>query len=345
MWYIHPMKKRSAARECILLPGDKILKKFKNGEFPDKTFSKLYARWLTLVTLPGIVLEVHHGTVDTCYYITPDNEDFPLHSDVYCVQYDFRAQFKNIEQWMEIKKVRPGPTSCSKYDLEKQIKISLEKGNNFTSNFFLIATISFPKYPFILSTVSHKSTFIEYSESFEAVHGSKNAELCILQGDTPVRNDPDIPCSILTQIADATRRYTSIIGSNTTCEFFLLDDIPCLLAAQKRSIKKMPLSVSCTENVKTITPGVIRGTIKKVSEASVPDIVTNLTKNCQKYVFLADKPFSELVGLLQFADGFIFNEGSMLCHLAILLRERGIPARIIRGSISQYEDGDTLVLE
>ncbi len=328
---------------CVSLPGEQILHKFKAGEFPDKTFSKLYARWLDILTLPGFIVEVHRKTVGNCYSIFPA-EKFPFHSDMYCVQYDFRAQFKNIEQWMKIKKVRPGPVSCTEKTLEPQIEVSLEKGCNFASDFFLIATPSFPKYPFILSTVNQESTFIEYSENFEAAHGSKDAKLCILQSETLARNDPGLPYHLLKEIALATKKYTAVVGDYTMCEFFLLEDVPCLLTAQKRSIKGVPLSVCHDENVKTIAPGEIRGIIKRLDRTSLPDSAA-LSKTDQKYVFLAEKPSSEFVDVLRFAQGFIFNEGSLLCHLAVLLRERGIPSRIIKGSITEYKDGDTVIVE
>ena len=212
-------------------------------------------------------------------------------------------------------------------------------------DFFLIATISFPTYPLILSTLNGGSTFIEYSENFGVVHGSKNAELCILQGETAVRNEPGLPRDVLIEAARVTREFTALIGRNTTCEFFLLDDVLCLLAAQKRSVKRMHLSECCSEEVKTIAPGPLQGTVKQVDKKSLPEVVIALSETNQHYVFIAEKPYSEFLALLTYAQGFIFNQGSMLCHLAILLRERGIPARIINESTSTYEDGDTLMLE
>lgn len=51
------------------------------------------------------------------------------------------------------------------------------------------------------------------------------------------------------------------------------------------------------------------------------------------YIFYAQVPSIQLLDILNRYDsrhiGFVFEEGSMLCHFAVLLRERGIPA--IRG--------------
>lgn len=43
-------------------------------------------------------------------------------------------------------------------------------------------------------------------------------------------------------------------------------------------------------------------------------------------IIFADRPHAALAAFLDDAAGFVFREGGMLCHLAILLRERGIPA-------------------
>jgi phosphohistidine swiveling domain-containing protein len=331
--------------DCVLLPGEKILHKFKAGEFPDKTFSKLYARWLHIVTLPGFVIEVHKKKIDTCYCITPEHDDFPVHTDTYCVMYDFRAQFETLEQWMGMKKVRPGPVFCNRKNLEPHIEKSLEKGYNFASDFLLIVSLATPGYPSILSTFSQQSLFIEYSKNSDVAHGSEHAELCIVQGDTPVRNDPGLPHHVLTAVAAATRTFTELIGENTTCEFLVLDNVLCLLAAQKSSIMRIPLSGCSPVDVKVVAPGSIQGTIKQVDKASLPDTVKTLSKTNQKHVFIAEKPYSEFADILNYAEGFIFDKGSMLCHLAILLREMGIPARIINDTTSTYKDGDTISLE
>lgn len=61
------------------------------------------------------------------------------------------------------------------------------------------------------------------------------------------------------------------------------------------------------------------------------------------YIFYAQMPSIQLLDILNRYDskriGFVFKEGSMLCHFAVLLRERGIPA--IRGIMEEeLEEGE-----
>jgi len=73
---------------------------------------------------------------------------------------------------------------------------------------------------------------------------------------------------------------------------------------------------------------------------------TNVTG--ESVVFLCERPDISLLGLVrEYAPeriGFIFREGSMLCHLAIVLRERAIPALII-GDISNLRVGEKIKLD
>jgi rifampicin phosphotransferase len=46
----------------------------------------------------------------------------------------------------------------------------------------------------------------------------------------------------------------------------------------------------------------------------------------QPPIIVAARPYAALAALIPHAAGFVFERGSLLCHLAILLRERGLPA-------------------
>lgn len=50
----------------------------------------------------------------------------------------------------------------------------------------------------------------------------------------------------------------------------------------------------------------------------------------QKPIVVVQKPYAILSALFEHVAGFIFLEGSLLCHLAILLREMGLPSIICR---------------
>ncbi|MBU7016065.1 MAG: hypothetical protein HXS44_01045, partial [Theionarchaea archaeon] len=265
---------------------------------------------------------------------------FFINYDYYIIVYDFRAHFKNLEQWMKEKKNRPRPVKCTRDDVQEELVKSVERGCSFTDDFFIHVNVRFPQYNHIMCTTNDGKTYIEVSDDFDAAHGIKGAHLCIVDKKNVLMNETGIPDDILAEAADYTEKLTAFIGDNTTCEFSLVDGALYFYTGQKSSVRIVTIPSICTEQMRVISPGVIRGTIKQIDK-SLSD--RRLSRTNQKYVFVAQKPFSEFVDILQAADGFIFNEGSMLCHLAILLREKGIPARIIPHTT--YEDDSIIYLE
>lgn len=331
--------------ESISLRADEILQKFKTGEFPDKTFSKLYAKWLDIPTPPGIVLEIQHKKVTKCYHIVPEVEEFLASYDTYVLRYDFRADFKELDKWMEKKKIRPAPNRCSKEDVIKYMEMCVNAGSTFADHFFLIVTPSTPYYPFTVSTINEGQIYIEYSDHFEAINGLGNVKSCVFGGKNSVVNETGLSFECVMEIARVTREFTVLIGYNTICELFIVDGMPCLLSAQKRSDRKVWFSIPFAGDMKILSPGPIQGTVKWVDKTFISEIIKNSSQRGKKYVFVAERPYSEFSDILRFAEGFVFNEGSMLCHLAVLLREKEIPARIIPLSTMKYNEGENIVLK
>lgn len=64
----------------------------------------------------------------------------------------------------------------------------------------------------------------------------------------------------------------------------------------------------------------------------------------EKIICIAKSPTGGLAYLFDHVDGFIFQEGSPLCHIAILLREHGIPASIVPDALEIYSDGSLIDL-
>jgi hypothetical protein len=62
----------------------------------------------------------------------------------------------------------------------------------------------------------------------------------------------------------------------------------------------------------------------------------------ERPIIYARHPYAVLSVLFEHSAGFIFNQGTILCHLAILLREAGLPAVISRTLTVQ--DGDVAVI-
>jgi hypothetical protein len=60
-------------------------------------------------------------------------------------------------------------------------------------------------------------------------------------------------------------------------------------------------------------------------------------------VVRVSRPYAVLSLLLDRVAGFVFEQGSALCHLAILLREAGIPA-VAAGGLADVPDGAQAVI-
>lgn len=62
-------------------------------------------------------------------------------------------------------------------------------------------------------------------------------------------------------------------------------------------------------------------------------------------VVVARAPATALALIAEDVAGFVFDGGALLCHLAILLREGGIPAAVLPGATERIADGATVVVD
>lgn len=69
-------------------------------------------------------------------------------------------------------------------------------------------------------------------------------------------------------------------------------------------------------------------------------IVTDISKQASNPIIKARRPYAALASLIPFASGFIFEDGSLLCHLGVLLREKRIPAICDEKIFMQVDHGD-----
>ncbi|WP_199614035.1 PEP/pyruvate-binding domain-containing protein [Paenibacillus alkalitolerans] len=81
--------------------------------------------------------------------------------------------------------------------------------------------------------------------------------------------------------------------------------------------------------------------IKGNQLTGLPAIVNSTN---QQVIVLADRPSTGFIPYLSNVKGFIFNKGSLLCHLGIVLREARIPAHICNSATSLFSDGDKVRL-
>jgi hypothetical protein len=56
------------------------------------------------------------------------------------------------------------------------------------------------------------------------------------------------------------------------------------------------------------------------------DVLAHVAQTETKPIIAVKKPYAALSALLPHVSGFIFKSASMLCHLSIQLREKGVPA-------------------
>ena len=62
-------------------------------------------------------------------------------------------------------------------------------------------------------------------------------------------------------------------------------------------------------------------------------------------IIVCEYPNEKLSVLLDTAKGFIFERGSLLCHFAIILRERKIPAVIVPNALSVFKEGQMVEIQ
>jgi phosphohistidine swiveling domain-containing protein len=132
------------------------------------------------------------------------------------------------------------------------------------------------------------------------------------------------------------------------------------------SIPKTHHTHQHTEDAITISPGTARGPLFRIedtdelSELSIAPIVSigsNAPVPASRYItkllarvsaiepkpiIYARRPYAILSMLMNHAAGFVFDGGSILCHLAILLREAEIPAIITQQPIT---DAQTVTID
>jgi rifampicin phosphotransferase len=78
------------------------------------------------------------------------------------------------------------------------------------------------------------------------------------------------------------------------------------------------------------------------AKAVVDQLATRVRSSPRRPIIVAPRPYAILAALIDDAAGFVFAEGSVLCHLAITLREYRRPAVV---SSARIRDGDELHLE
>ena len=130
--------------------------------------------------------------------------------------------------------------------------------------------------------------------------------------------------------------FKSLLNDGMCVEFGLLknddDYIPYLIDFTEETDKKEISSQDISSGV--ISAGKVKGVLRKISQEEMKnsmdlhfkDQIETETEG-ESIIYYCDLPDISLnKKLVPGKTGFVFNSGSMLCHLAVLLREKGIPA-------------------
>lgn len=88
----------------------------------------------------------------------------------------------------------------------------------------------------------------------------------------------------------------------------------------------------------SVSPGVSIGQIsdKLYENPDLFSIIQDIQASRQDIIVYADRPYAILTFLFDYVTGFIFKEGSLLCHLSIMLRECRKPSYIYSEIDSVY---------
>lgn len=78
---------------------------------------------------------------------------------------------------------------------------------------------------------------------------------------------------------------------------------------------------------------------------SISEIYGQIKASPDKVILVVDHPYAALAPLIPYVSGFVFRCGSLLCHLAILLREHGVPAIELGSEIDSLREGEVMTIE
>jgi hypothetical protein len=78
---------------------------------------------------------------------------------------------------------------------------------------------------------------------------------------------------------------------------------------------------------------------------SIRSLMEAISGQTQPPILFASRPYAALAALVPHVAGFVFQHSSMLCHLAILLRERGVPAIADEDVFVRTQSGESIFIE
>lgn len=161
----------------------------------------------------------------------------------------------------------------------------------------------------------------------------------------------------LSELNNITEKFSKFYRDGILVEFGVLSgNIPYLIDTFEIESEKQ-ITESCIREIKEgiICPGNIEGKLVKLDnlESSSIDLhfmdsMENEDVKTEKTVFYSKYPDISFLKIIEKYDNrnisFIFEQGSVLCHFSILLRERDIPS-IVGYDINKLQNGEYFTLE
>jgi rifampicin phosphotransferase len=194
-----------------------------------------------------------------------------------------------------------------------------------------------------------------YQSHYYSIHGEtvqshaiQSSDLLTHLSETEIKS---IACDLraLLEIEAAPLEFGLIKNASSFLEPYLID-------VGKKEVGSIPDFQMISEGI--ISKGLIVGRISHVvsrsSELALDLHLHDEQSNCleeehDNEIFVCDTPDLSLLDIIQNSNstklGFIFRKASLLCHLAIVLRENGIPSIQISDFVNSLKDGQMVELD
>lgn len=178
---------------------------------------------------------------------------------------------------------------------------------------------------------------------------------------------PDLTPADLSKISAMLRRMTDRFGE-VRLEWYIHGDH---VLFGDLAFEVNPIYVTPSDSGAVVSPGAIAGQVFKISDLTLFEdlllrhdlsvhrqagyfealedkalrpVLKRLAEQRRPIVAVAEYPHPGLSLIARMVDGFIFDRAPLLSHLAIILREQGVPARAVTGATKQMVDGQWLEL-
>jgi phosphoenolpyruvate synthase/pyruvate phosphate dikinase len=332
---------------------DQLLADYKSSEMSAKTFSVLIAEKIGLQVMPGFALFVKNGQITRCYALSAESMKMILQDDeIYLIRYDFLHHSENLHRWLSQRNARPKSCMHNGRRLKQMFILLIRKGCSYRRNFVILVQ-KMPVNPLLGQTLidERNTVFTEISDNPLMSHGQGTPQFFVHGEEMPTQTSDNVSQYQMTSTSNAIHdmivRFRPFMGIGIHAEWLFSGGKIYVSHVRPSYSQAFPLSAfsSCEEKkeIKTlvVSSGDFKGYLKLVpaSKRKIQELAQSCSKNQEKFIFVAKRPISDLVPLIPFAKGFIFREGGLVCHLAILLRERRIPAIILKDVKKKLKGG------